>query len=85
MAAPRSGHTATLLPSGGVLMVGGALHGDAPATAKLFDPGSRQWTDTAGAAEDRFAFTATLLLDGRVLLAGDYQDNSRASAELYGG
>jgi len=31
----------------------------------------------------RYGKTATLLLDDSVLLTGDYDDNSRASAELY--
>ncbi len=83
MGTPRSGHTATLLSDGRVLVVGGELFGDAPATAELFDPSRGGWTDTASPAGARFAFTATLLLDAQVLLTGDYNDNSRASAELY--
>ena len=42
-----------------------------------------KWTVTDRPTEARFGYTATLLLDGRVLVTGDYDYESRASAEVY--
>ncbi|HSB61642.1 MAG TPA: kelch repeat-containing protein, partial [Vicinamibacteria bacterium] len=63
----RSGHTATLLVDGRVLVVGGS--GDR--TAEVYDPRSGGFSLLAAeAAAFRRFHTATRLLDGRVLLAG---------------
>ena len=90
---PRSGHTATLLPDGKVLVAGGTTHGIDPlASAELYDPQSGAWSATQGMVAPRHAHTATLLPDGRVLVAGGRgsADTSAsglheplASAELY--
>jgi hypothetical protein len=84
----RGGHTATLLPDGRVLVVGGAAeateHGEGgprSATAEVFDPQSGHWTAIASLSEARKGFTATLLPDGRVLVAGG--DGGFAAAELF--
>ncbi len=85
----RGGHTATLLPDGRVLVVGGNSHSGLPASAELYDPGSGTWTATESMGGGRVAHTATLLLDGKVLVTGGYRDSSGpflpllASAELY--
>ena len=82
MTTARSHFTATLLKSGRVLAVGGVnLAGlTAPlATAELFDPSSGTWSETGSMAVGRSDFTATLLDDGRVLVAG----GGDRSAELY--
>jgi len=65
MHAARTGHTATLLKDGKVLIVGG---GDA--TAELYDPASGTFSLTGPPLEGRLHATATLLSDGRVLIAG---------------
>ena len=73
MATARGGHTATLLPDGKVLVVGGryaAVAIDGLASAELYDPGSGRWTATGSMAEARGAFAATRLPDGRVLVVG---------------
>jgi hypothetical protein len=78
----RSHFTATLLKNGRVLVVGGVnLAGLAAplATAELFDPNTGTWSETGSMSEGRSDFTATLLDDGRVLIAGG-GDNT---AELY--
>jgi hypothetical protein len=77
----RSGHTATLLPSGQVLAVGG----DQAGTAELYDPASESWTPTGNLNTPRFGFTATLLDTGKVLVAGGVgnSDETVKSAELY--
>ncbi|MEY2510588.1 MAG: hypothetical protein QOE26_1351 [Verrucomicrobiota bacterium] len=84
-------HTATLLPNGKVLVAGGHafsgqgldLHTNA---AALYDPASGTWSATGSMADRRARHTATLLPNGKVLVAGGYDWNSsstRASAELY--
>jgi phage baseplate assembly protein gpV len=83
----RGGHTATLLLDGKVLVVGGGAEAsqlEGPlrgASAELFDPQTGRWTVTGSMVEPRAEFTATLLRDGRVLVAGG--DGSFTTAEVY--
>jgi WD40 repeat protein len=88
MTRPRSGPTATLLPDGRVLVVGGDPPTDqpgpyGPSTAELYDPGTGTWTATGSMGTPRGSHTATLLPDGMVLVAGGGGDNAGLSAELY--
>ena len=55
------------------------------ASAELYDPVTGTWTTTAQLVRARSVHVATLLPDGRVLVAGGYNDTSGglASAELY--
>jgi len=73
MLTPRVLHTATLLPNGKVLVAGGLIT-NRPAvrtsSAELYDPASGAWTATAPMSVARVNHTATLLPNGRVLVAG---------------
>jgi len=84
MGAARSWHSATLLPNGIVLVVGGADHLGVLDSAELYDPTKGTFTSTGNLVAPRQGHTATLLADGRVLIAGG-EDNAGpiGSAELY--
>ena len=88
LGAARSDHTATLLPNGKVLVAGG-FNGNLDtgfnlASAELYDPASGTWTATGSLGAARSDHTATLLPNGKVLVAGGFNDSNRlASAELY--
>jgi hypothetical protein len=64
----RSGHTATLLPSGKVLVAGG--DGGGLGTAEIYDPASGQWSLTAPMNFRRTDHAAALLASGKVLVTG---------------
>jgi N-acetylneuraminic acid mutarotase len=96
---PRRFHTASLLADGRVLVAGGMLGGGNPASslnsAELYEPTAGTWTATGALMTARHHHTATVLPDGRVLVAGGaesvpgrpgsgtYDGRLLASAELY--
>jgi hypothetical protein len=80
MVEARSLHTATLLPSGNVLVAGGGVENS---TAELYDPATGSFSITGGMEIGRSGHTATLLSNGSVLVAGGGIFAGLASAELY--
>jgi hypothetical protein len=64
----RQQHTATLLASGMVLVVGGAPSGP----AELYDPATGTFETTGAPVLPRWGHTATLLQSGKVLIVGGY-------------
>lgn len=90
MAVAQEHQTATLLDDGRVLVVGGeggCVWGTCATigTAELFDPDGGRFGQTGSPRYARAYATATLLPDGRVLLAGgdDKYGDSVARAEVY--
>ncbi|MGB7948946.1 MAG: kelch repeat-containing protein, partial [Candidatus Binatia bacterium] len=87
LAIARSNHTATLLPSGKVLIAGGEVSGVFPSlslnSAELYDPATGVWSVTASLNVPRRGHTATLLPDRTVLIAGGDNQGALGSAELY--
>ncbi len=86
----RKGHTATLLPDGRVLAIGGGSYsGEEPVTlasAELWDPVSEDFSPAGSLIEDRIGYTASLLPDGRVLVVGGESGPGEvplASAEVW--
>jgi Galactose oxidase, central domain len=82
----RSGHTATLLQNGMVLVAGGSdSNFNRSASAELYDLASGTWTATGSLNTARNMHTATLLQNGMVLVAGGVDSNIiiSATAELY--
>jgi trimeric autotransporter adhesin len=62
----RSEHTATLLPSGQVLVAGGDNSGGYLASAEVYGPSANTWTTVSSLNTARDALTATLLPSGKV-------------------
>lgn len=89
LAGGRAFHTATVLPGGKVLVAGGGvatslLNITPLASAELYDPETGTWAATGSLNTARYFHTATLLPDGKVLVAGGMGANGQlASAEVY--
>jgi WD40 repeat protein len=85
----RGNHTATLLPTGRVLVTGGlnegGFFGSDIATSEEYDPATGNWLSAGSMATGRDGHTATLLANGAVLIAGGYGTSGGpfSSAELY--
>jgi hypothetical protein len=91
MSRSRSEHQATLLPSGLVLVTGGEDFpgsGGMVAAAEIYDPATGSFSPVGNMTVGRKSHTATLLADGRVLIAGGStyvggQCNVSAPAEIF--
>ncbi|MBY0470747.1 hypothetical protein K2X30_06215 [bacterium] len=88
MHSQRANHTATLLNDGRVLITGGTTTAtlEIPTqSAEIFDPKSMTFQElSTGLSVPRSNHTATLMADGRVLLAGGHNGNrSVNTADIY--
>ena len=85
MLEPRSGHSATLLLNGKVLIAGGMRRNqDFYRSAELFDPTTGKFQATGEMNLARVGQAAVLLRSGKVLIVGGWVGHGgTASAELY--
>jgi Kelch motif/Galactose oxidase, central domain len=85
MLEPRSGHTATLLQDGKVLIAGGMRRNqDFYSSAELYDPAPSKFQATGAMTIPRVGHAAVLLRSGRVLVVGGWVGHGCTdSAELY--
>ncbi len=85
MAAPRWDARSTLLPSGKILVTGGAIVPGPVVlnSAELYDPTSRAFSGTGNLNVARYLHTSTLLPNGLVLIAGGAGASPLSSAKLY--
>jgi hypothetical protein len=84
MSSPRDYHTATLLPSGVVLVAGGDDGMSTLASADLYDPVAAAWSPAGAMTTPRESQGTVLLGDGTVLAAGGTDGATiLGSAEVY--
>ncbi len=85
MLEPRSGHSATLLPDGRVLIAGGMRRNqDFYKSAELYDPATGSFTRAGEMNLARVGHIAVLLPNGKVLIAGGWIGRGGTDeAELY--
>jgi hypothetical protein len=81
----RTFHFAVTLHDGRVLVAGGLTGGnEVVASAEIYDPVTNAWTAAAPMSTARYAASAAVLSDGRVLVSGgSYGRTAHASAEIY--
>lgn len=70
MTEPRAGHSASVLPDGYVVIVGGESGGATSATVEVFEPGGDSFFIIGELPAPRTDHAAVALPDGRVLLVG---------------
>ena len=86
----HSEHTATYLPSLQQVLIAGGLPPAGGVDSSRFYAASSSWNYDGGMSSRRLGHTATLLVDGRVLVVGGYDNTSQntgfpplASAEIF--
>ena len=74
MVRKRAEHTATVLLSGNVLVVGGSDGSSDIAAAELYDVATKSFASSGEFITARKGHTSTLLPTGKVLIAGGYKE-----------
>src|SRR5262245_18235964 len=82
---PRTGHTATALSNGKILITGGRdADGNLVAASEIFDPADQTSTASGSLNTARVDHTATVLANGKVLVAGGTgASGALSSAEIF--
>ena len=73
MTSRRAFHTLSLLPDGSALAAGGSSYESGDhylSSSEIYNPLTNNWAATGNMNAPRRNHTATVLLDGRVLVAG---------------
>jgi hypothetical protein len=83
MLAPRSGHTASLLANGKVLVCGGDDGKNVLATTEIYDPATDLFSPGPTMDMARKWHTATTLPTGAILITGGVNGESSSSTEFY--
>jgi len=82
----RRGHTETLLPNGKILVAGGYKYSSGNnwlSSSELYDPSTHIFAATGDMTTAREGHTATLLANGKILIAGGTNNSILNGAELY--
>ncbi len=81
----RTGHSATVLKDGRVLVVGGGGLDSNLAQAETYNPEINAWSSAGIMTLARAGHSAALMSDGRVIVAGGWSDDGSAGhvAEIY--
>jgi hypothetical protein len=77
MLTPRTGHIATMLDDGRVLIVGGQSPAGQLRSAEIYDPAKRRFEPTGGISSTSRSLVAALLGNGNVFIVGE------SAAEIY--
>jgi N-acetylneuraminic acid mutarotase len=85
LAVNRTGHSATVMKDGRVLVVGGGGLDSNLARAEIYDPEFNEWSPAGIMTLARAGHSAALMSDGRVIVAGGWSDSGSAGhiAEIY--
>jgi hypothetical protein len=84
MRVTRTGHTASLLPDGTVLVCGGYSSDKSVfQTTEIYDPSTDSFSDGPLMDVVRGRHTATTLMDGRIILTGGEHNKSSNSTAMY--
>ena len=84
MISPREGHAATLLITGKVFATGGRRRNPADSAwiyepmNEMYDPTTGVWTPVSALLQGRINHTATVLNNGKIMIAGGYNANNYA-------
>ncbi len=83
MLEPRTGQTASLLPSGMVLITGGRQPAGRLASTEVYDPAANSWKALGNLVSPRFLACADVLPSGKVLVTGGAMIAAHPQAEVF--